>query len=1232
MYISKPGIGPVSGCSRRPLSRLVTVVSCVLLCAVWAVGQGTRGTIRGTVSDPNGAVVAGATVKLVDAARQQEIRTVQTDQVGNYQFLELDPATYVITISATGFAETRLNDVKVDPNRNLQLDTKLSVGGTAAEVTVTGTQELIDRETPTLGTNVENRRVQGLPLNGRNPLDLALLQPGVAPVFQPTAGTTAFGTGLGIRVNGGRGVENNVQLDGSNNNEVPVGAAAGGQPRPDAVQEFRLLTANFEAEFGRNTGSVINIVTKSGTNEYHGNVRFFYRPTFLSAARYFDNQRTTGLRRPDDFRRIFERKEYGGNIGGPISLPHFGEGDPTYLKGKNKAFFFVDYERRAQLIGDSRQIAGIPTLAERQGFITVRNFDVNHLPILIRDPATATAGNNLGTPFPVISGNPATPFATVVQQIPTTRFSPIAQYYLGFLPVPNPAGQASSAANETTNNKYLTTRVDYMINNAQTLNFTFNFFDQNILSPFAFGGPPNGASVPGFGSIDARRTYNYVLRHTYTISPNLVNTVLFGVARNQQPSLSPDNKTTPQEIGFTANFVANQQFAGPPMLRIFDRGINIGNTFQGPQARVASNFQLQDAVSYGWHDHRFKFGFDGTKFLSDQTFLFVNQGIITMSATVGSNTTGDDLADTLLGNSPAAIQFGANGLRDFRQLATAAFAQDTWRFNDKLTLSLGVRWEYTSPLTDKFNRVAYYTRSLQRSQLLTSGQLRSFEGLPITVPAGRTAPRGLLYVGDPDPDLGGNVPTGGVAKDWNNWAPRFGFAYSPASKEGTLLRRLLGDRHTVFRGGFGIFYGSVIGDTVLQQLSAPGYAGTNQFTATGTGTLADPFAADPFPLFCNGTVAGIPQGSCRNNEPAIANPFAVSQLFVFPPIATTSQAIDPHIRTPYVMQWNFTTERSLFSDYALSFSYVGNRGRKLYVRQVYNPAFGTTLPFPAGISLPITTGTANINSRRINTDFTSSLAALTTAGTSDYNALEVNFQKRYSKGLLYQIAYTFSKSMTDADTQRGQLDASNRLRGYALSSDDVPHRLVGSFIYDLPFGKHFSGIGKRFFDGWSIGGIYTIQSGTPFSVANLNNTTADGGATLNFADLGAPFTNLDPRQNANRAFNADAFKNAILTGPISATNFRFGTSGPNQFRLKNGINNFDFILSKKTRLWGESSNLELRFEAFNFFNHTQFATVDLNLANQKFLPSGAVDPASTFGKFLSARESRVIQLGARLSF
>src|SRR5262245_19482738 len=321
-------------------------VGVILIVASLAFAQGTRGSIRGKVTDPQGAIVPGASVKLIDVARNREVASVQTDADGAYQFLELEPADYSVVINASGFTETKLA-VKVEPNRNLQLDTVLTVGGATAEVEVTATQELVDRETPTLGTTVDTRRVTGLPLNGRNVLNLALLQPGVAPVSGSDETNLAFGNGTGIRVNGSRGVENNITLDGSNNNEIAVGGATGAQPRPDAVQEFRLLTSNFEAEFGRNTGSVINVVTKSGTNEYHGNGRFFYRPTVLSAARYFDNQRLLPIRGTDDFRRRFERKEFGGNIGGPIYLPNFGEGGRVLHSGKDRAFFFVDYERRA---------------------------------------------------------------------------------------------------------------------------------------------------------------------------------------------------------------------------------------------------------------------------------------------------------------------------------------------------------------------------------------------------------------------------------------------------------------------------------------------------------------------------------------------------------------------------------------------------------------------------------------------------------------------------------------------------------------------------------------------------------------------------------------------------------------------------------------------------------------------------------------------------------------------
>src|SRR6185295_20246184 len=299
-----------------------------------------------------------------------------------FQMLEVEPATYEIVVTAQGFAEARLTGVTVEPNRSVRLDpTKLGVSGASATVEVTAAQELVDRESGTLGTTVEARRITGLPLNGRNILDLALLQPGIT--------TNSVGT---IRSNGSRAVENNLQQNGSNNNEIAVGGQTGAQPRPDSVQEFRLLTSNYEAEFGRNSGAVINVVTKSGTNDFHGNVRMFYRPTVLSAARYFDQNAGQKPREGtiDDFRRRFERKEFGGQIGGPIYLPRFGEGGPSLISGKNKAFFFVDYEGRRQLIGSTLTLSNLPSAEEKAGIFT-RN---SARPLI--DPATAA-------PFPIIS-------------------------------------------------------------------------------------------------------------------------------------------------------------------------------------------------------------------------------------------------------------------------------------------------------------------------------------------------------------------------------------------------------------------------------------------------------------------------------------------------------------------------------------------------------------------------------------------------------------------------------------------------------------------------------------------------------------------------------------------------------------------------------------------------------------------------------------------------------------
>lgn len=1210
---------------KRYILRLLGLLSCTLLATTLTLAQGTRGSIRGLVTDPQGAVVAGASVKLINNARNQEVGAAQTDSSGVYQFLELEPSTYSIVITATGFGETRYPEVKVEPNRNLQLDLSLTVGGQTAEVNVTAAQELVDHDSPTLGTTVEVQRVLGLPLNGRNILDLALGQPGV---------TTGAG-GAGIRANGSRGVENNIQLDGSNNNEVAVGSVVGVLPRPDAVQEFRVLTSNFEAEFGRNSGTVINVVTRSGTNDYHGNVRFFYRPTVLSAARYFDQNANQKPREgtKDDFRRRFERKEFGGNIGGPIYMPRFGEGGRSLYSGKNRAFFFADYEGRRQLIGSTLTLSNLPTAEEKAGIFT-RNAST---PLL--DPAT-------GGPFPIISSSGT----TIRQQIPGDRFSPIGQYYIGFIPTGNAAGQATVGAPEIENHDIFTARVDPLVTDKQSIGVTFSYFNRKIESPFPFFPTTNGANVPGFGSLDLRKTYNVAVRHSYIFSPTLVNSFLAGYARNGQPSLAPVNTTTPAQIGFTANFIANQQFAGPPFIFLDDRNIRLGNTFQGPQARVSENFQIQDSVAWARGNHRFKFGVDGTKYKQDQLFLFINQAIIGYGSIEDANTTGNDLSDLLIGNSPGYIQFGSNGERDFRQFGGAAFGQDTWRLTDELTLSLGLRWEYVGPLTDKANRVAYYRPTAAArgiaSTLLTSGQLRTPEGLPIIVPAGQRAPFGLLYPGDPDPDLGGTVPAGGVNRDLNNLAPRFGFAYSPKVSPGSMLHRLFGDQEGVIRGGFGVFYGAIIGDTALQQLTAPGYQGTNAYEEEVGGALANPFGPDPFPNFGN-NVSG---SGTDLTQPTITNPFlnltsptvgvnlVTRNTSASGKITNTSRAIDPFIRTPYTYQYNLTFERSFLNDYVMSLSYVGTRGRKLFAIEQVNYAYGVNgfFPYPDSIPAaqrftPSAAGT-NVNARRINTDFALGISQQVAAGNSWYNSLQANLSRRYAAGLLFQVAYTFSKSITDTagtDTNRGSLDALNRNFGKGLSSDDVPHRFVSSFLYELPIVRRLgidSGFGRTLLDGWAFGGIYTLESGRPFFVNNLSNTTGTGGGIVSLADIGEPFTRLDPRQNQERSFNPGAFRNATLAcGSLACA--RRGTLGVNQFRAKNGVNNFDLIVSKKTGLWSESSNLELRLEAFNALNHTQFTTLNTTL------PAIGTDPSlSSFGKFTAARESRVIQLGARVSF
>jgi hypothetical protein len=404
------------------------------------------------------------------------------------------------------------------------------------------------------------------------------------------------------------------------------------------------------------------------------------------------------------------------------------------------------------------------------------------------------------------------------------------------------------------------------------------------------------------------------------------------------------------------------------------------------------------------------------------------------------------------------------------------------------------------------------------------------------------------------------------------------------------------------------------------------------------------------------------------NQGQIINPFLSlgGPVKVSGPQSQFSRSIDPNIRTPYTYQYNLTVERAFMKNYVASIAYVGNRGRKLYALEQINPSCGTFIPAARCNRTIPTATTGNVNNRRLNDDFRLGISQMVSAGNSAYDSLQAQVQRRFYNGLLFQVAYTYSKYISDSDTLRDTLDFIDRKRGKSLSAQDVPHRFTATALYDLPFFKSGDGIGRYVLGGWNVGGIYSYQSGSVFNVTNPFDTVGTGGGVLSNADLGAPFQNLDPRSNDGRAFNIDAFRriSAPVTNPtgacpgsgypgdrcisltdprifILARDFRRGTAGFNQFRLGNTVNNFDLILAKNTKL-GERMNMELRFEAFNALNHTQFTTVDLNLGSASTCTAGPAKDQITgdcnrasnanFGKYTGARESRVIQLGARFSF
>ena len=1232
--------------------------------------QGTGGRILGRVSDPTGAVLSGVQVKLVNEQTGVS-QTTQTDKTGYYEFPTVPVGSYHLEYEQAGFKKAVKKGLTLLVNQVATMNMTMQVGGAQEVVEVTSEAPLVDTTSTQLGAVVNDRSMTQLPLNSRDTYQFLQLQPGVqSQMGNPLIyGSDQSGA---VSVNGGRGRSNNFSVNGGDANDAFVNLPTV-QPSPDSIQEFRVLTNTFDAEYGRNSGSVVNVVTKSGTNRYHGDMYEFFRNKVLNARNYFESTRPN-----------FQQNQFGATLGGPIK--------------KDQTFFFVSYEGRRIRRPTTFPVVYVPTAAERAG-----NFgpggglaggvgDAAFGNVLLNRPGCAaamspTAANLLPNATP---DNPV-PYTSIFPNsvIPQPCMDQTAVDLMNqYVPAANrPDGTWQGTVIGPTRGDQMTGRIDHKINDHQNLTGYYYFTDDHIVQPQALF-EYTGANVPGFGSVVNQRFQQYNISHTWTINSTMVNEAHFTYMREGQGDFQhPQNtslinnvcKTVPSSqcfsnpsnprLGITPNLPSNHE--GVPFISL-SGGFSIGNNSEGELPQVGNSFQWSDSLTKVKGTHTFKFGTDVRRQRFDQ-FLFYNVNG-TFSYYGGGNNDPNYQGDAnfvpnyLLGVPDQYGQGGAQ-IENVRSTGFYLFGQDSWKLKENLTLNYGLRWELDTPIADIGHHVqtfrpgqvtALYPCTLQAGAAalgLTAGT-----GCNPGQPGGSVFPTGLVIPGDK------GVPAGMTQTYYKAFAPRIGLAWSPTSDSGFLGKLLGGAGKTSIRTGWGLFY-NPIEQLVLEQFSAePPFGGSSFFSNTLFNTPFMEQSGTPIPNPFNGVL-----------QPKPGTPVDWS---LFRPILLFG-AFQPHMRTQYSAQYNFTIQRELRPDLVMQIGYVGSQGHRLLATHDLNYSNPRTCldlhaiatrtgnsgidcgPYyedgafylnpgdiPHGMSLTLPNGQVvqgGPNSPALTmvglrpysspqcNYFTgagcpqdgvpvfSSIFAQDTVANSAYNSLQASLEKRFSHGLQFQLAYTFSKSIDQASSFEGILDPINPRRSRALSLFDARHRFVLSYDWQLPVPKFEGALGKVV-DGWALSGITTFQSGFPIRILSA----ADNELMYSFdfelpgqPDQLAPFHTQNPKSNGGYWFNPAIFtENA--TDPSSpgydpSLLGRIGTA-PRTICCGPGIQNWDIALHKNIQVT-EGTHVEFRAEMFNAFNHTNF----LN-------PDGNSTDGSQFGQITQARDPRLLQFALKYIF
>ncbi len=1136
-----------------------------------AFGQTTSGRISGTVADSAGASVPNATVTVTDPSTNLT-RTATTDDAGFYTITNLPVGTYNVSVEMQNFKRSIKTGVALNSDARLNVDFALDAGQISELVEVTQTSgETVNITSGEVAKVIDNQQVDNLALNGRNYYQLLTVIPG-GVITQEDQLDTNLATNT-ININGNRGVSNNLTVDGGNNLNAGSNASQINNVGVDFIQEVKLQTSNFSAEYGRNSGAQINVTTKRGTNQFHGSAFEFMRNDGMDSRSFFAPSRP-----------FLRYHNYGYSIGGPVPFPDF-SGSPYFKLMKDKLFFFWGQEWKSIHRQSATQTRTLPTLDELNGNFRFRLRGADGIvgtadDGVLRDPnltGTCSATNRTAC----FGGSDPNLWNIIPIARITTDGRALANVYRKMIEISSSFNNSPVGSNATfqpfspADFRQELIRLDYVASPQHTIFGRYVHDSNQNLDPF---GTFTISQLPTIQHARNRPGNGLQFGHLWNINSNLINDARVNFSWTDQV-IPPANELWARS---TYGFAFNQLFPSGgtyedsiPDISALSGGYS---TFAGAArslVALAHDSTVSDTLTWVKGDHTAKIGFsynfskvqqNGRSTYAGALNFNTNRANAAGAANLGS--TGQVAGDILLGNFRTYSEFAFDPVGKFRFQQYEGFIADSWRVNKRLSVELGVRYQYGTPFYTRGNNIANFDPALYdpaKAVSVTTGGV-------VTIPAGATRFNGLIRAGDgvPEAERGyipswdsanvAAVPTGaprGLYEATHEFMPRIGFAYSPFA-----------NNKTAIRGGFGMYVDRIEGNIIFPLISNPPYVNSASYE---NGNLADIRGGSPSALSVFGTLA----------------------------------AIDPNLKTPRTMNFSLGIQHELPGGIFVEATAVGNLGRHL----TRNPDINSV---PFGVADNFANrpykGYGVINQRKSDS-------------TSNYYAGQFYIAKR--KGdLLGTASYTWSKVLTDASNFNDNLeDPFNRKFNYGPATFDRRHVFVATYTYAPSWFRGYKGIAKVLLDGYEVSGITRYQSGRFWTITG--NSTTGGNRRADY--LGGDLYLKDDRQwlNNTQITVPDPCSTTggtlLIKGPFGvAPCSRRGTSGVGIVEGPDLVA-WDLSIRKRIR-FNETMNLRLQADVFNAFNRANFSTLSTNVS------------AADFGLLTASGPGRSIQLGIRFGF